>query len=147
MIVRVSVVLSRAVVDSDWRFDNDYSSPHLQSQSGVVLRQLIVNDLIGRLVIKPNLGANCNNQTENRPHLSATVFISFTTTCSCTTFVCLYLFSTIFVYRFALLKSNIKAKTSLTNKFLFSKIEDLTRSTRGSWGIKRPVLWKSKLSI
>ena len=44
MIVRVIIVLSRAVVDSDVSFDNDCSSPHLQSQSDVVSRQLMVSN-------------------------------------------------------------------------------------------------------
>ena len=44
MIVQVSVVLSGAAVDNDSRFDNDCSSPHLQSQSDVVSHQLMVSN-------------------------------------------------------------------------------------------------------
>ena len=44
MIVQVSVVLNGAAVDSDSRFDNDCSSPHLQSQSDVVSHQLMVSN-------------------------------------------------------------------------------------------------------
>ena len=47
MIFRVSVVLNRTVVDSDWRFDNLCGS-HLKSQSQ--LYRPVVIDLIGQLM-------------------------------------------------------------------------------------------------
>jgi len=53
MIVRVNVVLSRTVVDSDWRFDNLCGS-HLASKESCILSvdgilKTLVIDLIGQL--------------------------------------------------------------------------------------------------
>ena len=53
MIVEMSVVLNRTVVDSDWRLDNLWGGSHLPSQSELYhiswWYQTLVIDLIGKL--------------------------------------------------------------------------------------------------